>query len=305
MNVKNNRKNLLDYLTVFVKHKGLIFSVVFIGALAALILAFSMPDVYRSQATIMPRPRDEDHGAKISDLQDFVGVTGEIVRFGAWGDIDKFEIMLKSRELTRRVVERYDLMPDLFEDQWDPLMNLWKESPAPTFQDAYELLMGMLKLSRQSNTDFLTLAFENEDPRFAKIMVRNYLAQLSESLRQETLEEARENKRFLEKQIESTPDILLKEKLWILLSKENQKAIFLKAQRYHGFIVLDPPVAPDPDKKIKPNRALIFILSVMAALLVAILLSVLLEYIENIKEWEEEQRLDDIRRYLKLRPIRV
>ena len=305
MTGKNQQKKLLDYLAVLVKRKGLIFSAGFIGGLAALIVTFTIPDVYRSQATIMPRPRDEDHGAKISDLQDFVGVTGEIVRFGAWGDIDKFEIMLKSRELTRRVVDRYDLMPDLFEDQWDPLMDGWKECPAPTFQDAYRLLMGMLKVSRQSNIDFLTLAFENEDPRFAKIMVANYLAELSESLRQETLEEARENKRFLEKQIEETPDVLLREKLWILLSKEIQKAIFLKAQRYHGFIVLDPPVAPDPDKKIKPNRALIFILSVMAALVVAILLIVLLEYIENIKEREEEQRLDDIRRYLKLRPIRV
>ena len=305
MTVKNQRKKLLDYLAVLLKRKRLIFSVVFISCITALIVTSSMPDVYRSQATIMPRPRDEDKGAKISDLQDFVGVTGEIVRFGAGGDIDKFEIMLKSRELTRRVVDRYDLMPDLFEDQWDPLMNRWKESPAPTFQDAYRLLMSMLKVSRQSNTDFLTLAFENEDPRFAKIMVANYLAELSESLRQETLEEAAENKRFLEKQIEETPDILLKEKLWILLSKEIQKAIFLKAQRYHGFIVLDPPVASDPDKKIKPNRGLIFILSVMAALLVAILLSVLLEYIENIKVREEEQKLDDIRRYLKLRPIRV
>ena len=305
MTGKIKRKNLLDYLSVFQRRKGLIFSVVFIAGLAALIVTFSMPDVYRSQATIMPRPRDDDHGAKISDLQDFVGVSGEILRFGAWGDIDKFEIKLKSRELTRRVVDRYDLMPDLFEDQWDPLMNGWKENPAPTFQDVYRLLMGMLKVTRQSNPDFLTLAFENEDPRFAKIMVANYLAELSESLRQETLEEAAENKRFLEKQIEATPDILLKEKLWILLSKETQKEIFLKAQRYHGFILLDPPVAPDPDKKIKPNRALIFILSVMTALLVAILLSVLLEYIENIKEREEEQRLDDIRRYLKLRPIRV
>ena len=305
MTGKNQQKKLLEYLAVLLKHKGLIFSVVFLGGLAALIIAFTMPDVYRSQATIMPRPRDEDHGAKISDLQDFVGVTGELVRFGAWGDIDKFEVMLKSRELTRRVVDRYDLMPDLFEDQWDPLLNAWKESPAPTFQDAYELLIDMLRVSRQSNTDFLTLAFENEDPRFAKIMVGNYLAQLSESLRQETLEEAAENKGFLERQLEATPDILLKQKLWILLSKEIQKEIILKAQRYHGFIVLDPPVASDPDKKIKPNRGLIFILSVMAALLVAILLSVLLEYIENIKEREEEQRLDDIRRYLKLRPIRV
>jgi len=305
MNAKNRQKNLLDYLTVLFKRKKLIFSMAFMVGLAALIVTLTMPDVYRSEATIIPRPRDEDSAARLSPLQDFVGIAGEIVRFGARGDVGKFEIVLKSRELTRRVVERYDLMPDLFEEKWNPLMNNWKESPAPTFQDAYKVLMGMLKVSLQKSTDILTVAFEHEDPRFAKIMVANYLAELSESLREETLEEAAENRRFLEEQLAGTSDILLKEKLWILLSKEIEKEIFLQAQRYHGLIVLDPPVASDLNKKVKPNRALICTLSVMAALLFGIVLAGLLEYIESIKGREDEQRINDLRRYLKLRPIRV
>ena len=296
---------MIDHLTVLVKRKRLIFSITFVAGLAALIITLTMPDVYRSEATIIPRPRDEDSAARLSPLQDFVGIAGEIVRFGARGDVDKFEIVLKSRELTRRVVERYDLMPDLFEEQWNPLMNSWKESPAPTFQDAYKLLMGMLKVSLQKSTDILTIAFEHEDPRFAKIMVANYLAELSESLREETLEEAAQNKQFLEEQLAVTSDILLKEKLWILLSKEIEKEIFLQAQRYHGFIVLDPPVASDPNKKVKPNRSLICILSLIVGFVVGIFLAVLLEYVENIKEREEKQKLNDIRRYIKFRPVRV
>jgi uncharacterized protein involved in exopolysaccharide biosynthesis len=305
MERKNRKTNFLDYLTILLKRKGLIFSLPFTAVLVAILVTLTIPDVYRSEATIIPRPRDEDSAEGISPPQDFVGIAGEIVRFGARGDVDKFEIVLKSRELTRRVVEKYDLMPDLFEDQWDPLMNGWRESPSPTFQDAYNLLMGMLKVSRQRSTDILTLAFEHEDPRFAKIMIGNYLAELSESLREETLEEAAENKRFLREQLDTTSDILLKEKLWILLSKEIEKEIFLRAQRYHGFIILDPPVAADPDKMIKPNRSLIVMLSGMAALFVAIILAFLLEFLESIKTREGEQRLNEIRRYLKLRPIRV
>jgi uncharacterized protein involved in exopolysaccharide biosynthesis len=305
MNGEKRQRNLLDYLTVFLKRKVLILSVAFITGLAAMVITFTMPDIYRSESTIMPRPRDEDPAAGVSPLQDFVGITGEIARFGRRGGVDKFEIVLKSRELTRRVLERYDLMPELFAGEWDALMNDWKESSAPTFQDAYQLLIGMLEVSRQSSIDILTLAFEHEDPRFAKIMVANYLAELSESLREETLEEAAENKRFLQEQLDATSDVLLKEKLWTLLSKEIEKEIFLKAQKYHSFIVLDPPVASDQNKKVKPNRLLIVILSMMVALLFGILLAGLLEYMESIKEGEGEQRLNDIRRYLKLRPIKV
>ena len=305
MNGNNQRKNLLDRLAVLFKHKILILLALLMSGLGSMIVTLMMPNIYRSEATIIPRPRDEDSAARISSLQDFVGIAGEIVRFGARGDVDKFEVVLKSRELTRRVVERYDLLPDLFEEQWDPLINGWKENPAPTLQDAYDLLMGMLKVSRQRSTDILTVAFEHEDPRFAKILVANYLAELSESLREETLEEAAENKRFLEEQLEATSDILLKEKLWILLSKEIEKGIVLKAQRYHSFIVLDPPVASDPNKSVKPNRPLISILSMLAALIAAILLVVIVEYIKIIKLRQDDQRLNDIRRYLKLRAMRV
>ena len=74
MNEKNQGKNLLDYLTVLLKRKGLIFFVATMAGLAALIVTLTMPDVYRSEATIIPRPRDEDSAAKISPLQDLVGV---------------------------------------------------------------------------------------------------------------------------------------------------------------------------------------------------------------------------------------
>ena len=261
-----------------------------------------MPDIYRSDATIIPRPREEDSSKNTSALVGLVGIAGEIVSFGARGDVDKFEIVLKSRYLSSRVVTKYDLMPDLFEDEWDPLIMDWEKDQAPTFQDAYKFLMSRLTVSRDRQTDILTIKFHHEDPRFAKIMVVNYLTELSESLREKTLKEAGENQRFIREQLEQTSDVLLKEKLWVLLSKEIEKEIFLRAQRYHSFIVLDPPVAPDPNKKVKPNRTLICLLSVTVAFLLAILLSFIFEYIENIKEREDEERLGNLRRYLRLRP---
>jgi hypothetical protein len=40
-----------------------------------------------------------------------------------------------------------------------------------------------------------------------------------------------------------------------LLAKEIEKETFARAQKYYSFIVLDPPIAPDIDKKVKPKRA--------------------------------------------------
>ena len=50
----------------------------------------------------------------------------KVVGLGGGGDVDKFEVVLKSRELARRVVEKYKLMPELFENEWDPLKKDWR-----------------------------------------------------------------------------------------------------------------------------------------------------------------------------------
>ena len=61
---------------------------------------------------------------------------------------------------------------------------------------------------------------------------------------------------------------------WVLKSEEEiEKETFARAQKYYSFIVLDPPVAADIDKKVKPKRALICTLSVTVAGFLAIFLA--------------------------------
>jgi uncharacterized protein involved in exopolysaccharide biosynthesis len=260
-----------------------------------------LPNIYRSEATIMPRQQEKSAASSaLSALGGLGGVAGELVGLGGGGDIEKFEVVLKSRELSRRVVKKYKLMPELFEEQWDPLKKDWKENPAPTIQDAYKILMGMLTISRERNSNVLSIKFDNEDPRFAKIMAEHYLTELSESLREDTLKDAEENKKFLEEQLLQTSDPLLKVKISDLLAKEIEKETFALAQKYYSFIVLDPPVAPDQDKKVKPRRALICILSVTVASFFAIFLAFFLKYIDSVKSNEDEERLSRLKRYLKL-----
>jgi uncharacterized protein involved in exopolysaccharide biosynthesis len=210
-------------------------------------------------------------------------------------------VVLKSRELVRRVMEKYSLMPELFEDQWDPLKKKWRKNPAPTIQDAYKVLKSMLTVSIDRKTEIITVKFDHEDPRFAKIMAELYLTELSESLREETLKDAKENKRFLQEQLERTSDALLKVKISELLAREIEKETFARAQKYYSFIVLDPPISPDTDKKVKPKRSLICILSVTVAGFFAVFLAFFLEYIHNVSQSEDEERLSKLRHYFSLR----
>ena len=61
-------------------------------------------------------------------------------------------------------------------------------------------------------------------------MVEYYLTELSDSLREETLRDGAENKKFLSELIEKKSDVLLKEKIYALLAKEIEKQTFASAQ---------------------------------------------------------------------------
>jgi uncharacterized protein involved in exopolysaccharide biosynthesis len=295
--------NLLDLVIVLLKRKWVIIGMVLSVGVISLVVSLALPNIYRSQATIAPREQEKSTASSaLSALGGLGSIAGELVGLGGGGDVEKFEVVLKSRELTRRVVKEHKLLPRLFEDDWDAAKNRWKEEPAPTMQDAYKRITGgMLTVSRDRNTDVLTIQFDHEDPEFARDMVDYYLGELSESLREETLKDARENKRFLAKQLENTPDVLLKEKISSLLAKEIEKETFARAQKYYSFTVLDPPMVSDLDKKVKPKRSLICVLSVTVAGFVAVFFAFFLEYIHNVRNSEDEERLNKLRKYGKLR----
>ena len=293
--------NLLDYFIVLLKHKNLIIGLVFFTGVFAVIISLLMTNIYRSEAIIVPRQNENaTSSSPLSALRGLGGITDENVGLVGGGSAEKFEIVLKSRDLSARVVERYKLRPRLFEEAWNPDKKEWRDDPPPTLQDAYKAITAMLTISRDNMSEVLTIKFDHKDPKFAKDMVDHYLTELSESLREETLKDAEENQRFLRKQLEQTSDVLLKDKIYNMLAREIEKETFARAQTYYSFLVLDPPIVPDIDKKVRPRRSLICILSVTVVFFFALFLAFFLEYVQNVQKTEDPERLEAIRDNLKL-----
>jgi len=299
--VADDEINLLDYLIVLLKHKWRIASIVIIAGLIAVIHSLQLPNIYRSEATIFPRQKEKSESSTLVALRGLGGIAGELVGLGGGGSADKFVIVLKSRHLSRRIVEKYNLIPQLFEDTWNSENKIWVKNTTSTFQDAHRSLMGKLAISGDRKNNVLTIKFDHQNPHFAKEMVDHYLTELSESLRKETLKDAEENQRFLRRQLDQTSDVLLKEKIYALLAKEIEKEIFARAQKYYSFQVLDPPIVPDINKRVKPNRKQICMLSVVVAFFVAVFLAFSLEYFHNLRTSEDPERLKKLKNSLKLR----
>ena len=325
MTVDEDEINLLDLFIVLLKHKVMIFSVVVLAGIAAVVISLLMPNVYRSEATIAPTTQEKGGGA-LSALGGFGAMIASEVGIGATGSLEQFDVVLKSRELTNSIVRKYDLMPFLFEKSWDAKTGDWKVgepsllqkasaailgmfsttpdekkdvSKSPTLQDAYKTIQAMLSVKPDKKQNVMRISFESEDPRMAQAILNYYIVGLSEFLRRQTLEDAAAQQVHLTQQLAKTTDPLLKNRLYELVAKQIEKETLAKIQRYYSFIVIDPSFVPE--RKFKPKRAQICMISIVVAFFIAIFLAFFMEYVKNLKTREDPERLANLRKSMRLR----
>ncbi|MFC1799002.1 Wzz/FepE/Etk N-terminal domain-containing protein [Thermodesulfobacteriota bacterium] len=290
--------NLVDLLLVILKHKWLIFMLVFLTGVGAVFYSLSLTNIYRSEAMITPREEEKGAGVAIPNLGGLGGLVAGELGLGGGGSLKKLEMVLNSRYLSTHILQKYKLMPVVFVDLWDASTKAWLSEEKPTEQDGVMALKGMLKVGVDIKKDTITVGFEHKDPATAQKIVSYYLTETSELIRQVVLKDAAEKKAFFYRQTERIADPLLKEKIYLLLAKEIEKETFARVQKYYSFYVVDPPIVPDLDKKVRPRRSTICILSVIVALFVAVFLAFFIEFVKRVKA-EDPQRYHDLIQALK------
>ena len=282
---EENEINVLDLIIVLLRHKFLIIGMIFVAGLTAVVMTSGRERTYRSEATIAPRAQEttkffsaRSAGGGLSEISD------EQLSIGGSGSQQEIVINLNCRKLAGMVFEKYKLMPILFSEGWDSDKNKWKIDAPPTPQDGIRVLQEMLHVDvPRKATGSITVGFVNKDPEMARRFVDYYLTTLSESMREEVLRDTAENRRFLEQQLGKIRDPLIVEKIYTLLAAEIQKDTFARGQKYFGFRILDPPVAPDLNKGEPTHRMRVGLLSVVVAVFLAVFMAFMIEYFRGLK----------------------
>ncbi|MBW2630912.1 MAG: hypothetical protein JRC90_03965 [Deltaproteobacteria bacterium] len=298
---EENEINILDFIIVLLKHKRMIFFFVFIAGVAAVVVSLLMTNIYQSECTITPIEQEKASlSNRLSALGGLAAMAVSQTGIGGAGSLEKFEVVLKSRDLTNGLVKKHKLMPVIFKDSWDEKTKTWKTEEPPTLQDAYKLIQGgMLKIKPDKKINVLKLGFLFPDPAVARKLLNYYVDGMSEFLRQQALENVATQSKALQEQLVTTADPLLRTKLAEIIAQYVEKETLAKVQKYYGFNVIDPPFVPE--KKFKPRRAQICILSVIVAFFMAIFLAFFMEYVGNLKKNEDAERLGNLKKYMKLR----
>ncbi|MBI4793506.1 MAG: hypothetical protein HY789_12455 [Deltaproteobacteria bacterium] len=215
---------------------------------------------------------------------------------------------LESRTLKERLITKYDLLPILYKDIWDPNSKKWlveKPEQTPSLVKALQgkKLDEIFVVSSDKTTGLTTVSWVDESPSFCKEMLDRIIEELNFFLDNEYISSARKEREFIVQQLAlATKDLeywerqvpteqvtlaritrehLAAQTVYTELRKQLELAKISEAKENISFKVLDAPFVPE--NPFKPKKILIVALAAVGSFFFAVFLVFFLQFVKNLK----------------------
>jgi len=175
--------DLRQYWHILVRHKRMILATTLAAAVLAAIVSFFIPKTYTATARILP-PKERTNGlaaALSGQLGSLASLAGASI--GGSSNADLMVGMLRSRTVTDRIIDRFDLLR-----VYDRKLRV----------GAREELLDNLDAEVDKNSGILSVSVEDHDPQRAADIADAFIDELDQLSRHLNLTEASRQRAFLE-----------------------------------------------------------------------------------------------------------
>ncbi|MHC4074941.1 MAG: Wzz/FepE/Etk N-terminal domain-containing protein [Planctomycetota bacterium] len=274
--VEMDEINLIDYLRVIFKYRKMILWICVIVVVATAIYSLLLPKIYSATASIVP-PIDGLGGssglrasamamAEDSMLGEMIGIRGPA------NVSEMYASILESRVVADVIIDRFNLM-DVYKEKYK--------------SQTREVLKNKTVIDI-SDAGIVSITVEDKAPARAAAMANAYVTELDRRIKGLSAGQATSKRIFLanrlkeiEGKLAEVENILSREAktqemLFELLTREYEIAKIEEAKSMPTIQILDWAVMPE--KKCKPKRTQMVMLSGVTALLIAIFTAFVREY---------------------------
>lgn len=281
--------DIFPYLKDLAAKWKLIATVTVICFSIAGVVSLIIPPVYRAESIVMPA-NEESPAGSLSSLAEQFGGIASIAGLGlstSSGVKEMALALLQSKNFLIGFIEHEDLLPILFEDEWDGEKKEWKvsdPSDIPTVLDGVEEIMDeLLEISEDSELGTITIAVKWKDRELAAHWANLLVLMVNSKMREEAIKEANTNISYLNQELQKTSIVPLKTAIYSMIELEIRNRMLANVRKEYALITIDPAIAPDEDDYFFPNRLLISILSAISAMIFMSLYVVIRRFAATIK----------------------
>lgn len=263
--------NLLDYLKVINKHRWLILIIFIVAVTATAVISLIMTPIYEAKAVITPATQQKE----ISPMAGLAAQFG--IATPASSSATEIISLLNSNILREKLLKNYNLLPLFFEkgslDDKTENEKIWK---------GLDYLKGALKVNFKQKENIIELSMQFKEPQKTAEIINYALTELTDHMSSEAKRVADTNRKSLEALLTTTADPLIKAKIYNMIAQQIEQSAMSEVKENFAFKVLDPPRAPD--KRIKPKRRQMVMLSAVTSIFAGIFIAFFKEYIDKARK---------------------
>jgi uncharacterized protein involved in exopolysaccharide biosynthesis len=201
---EKDQTNLLDYVAIVVKRRGLILVCTAVFMLGALGLSLLMTNKYEGRAAILPPQQGASLGSQLlaqaaGGLASLAGLLGA----APGNPSDLYVGLVQARTVEDRIIDRFDLLktyPGVVRRflHWD------------TRDDVRDMLEKAYKADADPKSGIITITVEDQDPRRAAAMANAFVEEVKNLTQTLSISEASQRRLFFEEQMKGTKGALVK-----------------------------------------------------------------------------------------------
>ena len=190
--------SLSDIFGVLISRWQMLISITVLFCVIGIFYAISLPNIYR--ASVLLAEASDENQFNTAALPGGIGgamagIAGlSIGRSSA--SVDRALAVLKSRKFVSDFIDSQNLLPVLFEENWDRDKKTWLDNNEPNQWQSYRRFIALLNTST-STDGLVTITLEHTDQFLVADLLNSLVSYLNNVMRQEGIDEAREKYRIL------------------------------------------------------------------------------------------------------------
>ena len=254
-----NEIDLLELICTLLQAWKSIVGITILSTGLALAYAFYVPESFKAETLLAPA--QEESSSTSSALSQFGGLAAMAgITIPSSSNVERVLATLESREFLKKFISSRNLLPIIFEENWDKSSESWIEIEGQeeiTPEDGIIPLQGAIEVD-QEKSGLITLSITWKDPFVAAQLANDLVRQINDQLRKQAIADSKKRVGYLEQELAKTTLQDMRAVLYSLLESEKQKAMLANVNEDFALEFIDPAVAPE--SRAKPNRKLIVVL---------------------------------------------
>jgi LPS O-antigen subunit length determinant protein (WzzB/FepE family) len=278
-----------------------------IFSLISIIYALMLPNIYQSQAVMMPMEANQGMSGMLGQYSGMASLAGISLPSESGSKAQEAIARIQSFEFFSNSFLPHIKLENLMAvKKWNQASNTltydasafnsesgqWVRkvkpptSTIPSSQEAYKKqYQEIMSVSEDKKTSFVTLSVEHQSPVIAQQWVEIIMDQIDQVMRDQDRQTALQSIAYLNSLAPTVNYEEISKALASLQQEQMKRLMMVEANENYIFKVLDSPIVPE--MKVKPKRSLIVILGTMLGMMLSVLGVLVLHYTRTSSKHDE------------------